>query len=139
MSSGTTSFINTNKLSSFQLLRFKKIVTIARIELSLKKHDLSVIFYSDKKIRELNKLYRKKDKVTDVLSFFYSGEGEVFISLPQAKRQAKDNQVSLLNELIKLLIHGLVHIAGYDHETEKDYLAMQVIENKIYVAYQTNH
>ncbi len=78
----------------------------------------------DKEIHALNKEYRGVDKPTDVLSFSYFGEerfpgddvvGEVVISVPTAKKQAKDHKKTLNQELQFLFIHGLLHVLGFDH------------------------
>lgn len=95
----------------------KKAVRILKIKLP----EISVVLVGDTKIKALNKKYRKKNKVTDVLAFDY---GEVFICLPQAKRQAKKLGHSLKKELATLLIHGVLHLAGYDDKTKKDYNKM---------------
>ena len=87
------------------------------------KQDLSLVLVGDKRIKELNKIYRRKNKVTDVLSFGDWDDkkflGEVFICLPQAKRQAKKYGATLKRELTRLLAHGLLHLAGFDHEKTK--------------------
>ena len=70
-----------------------------------KEMDLSVVFVSKDKIRELNKKYRKQDKLTDVLSF---GEGLNEIVICPAKVKAKKN-------LARVLIHGILHILGHEH------------------------
>lgn len=84
---------------------------------------ISVILVGDKKIRELNRQYRKKDKVTDVLSFgdWHSPDflGEIVISLPQIKRQARQYGVSVKEELARMLVHGLLHLRGWDHERSR--------------------
>lgn len=84
---------------------------------------ISVVLVGDKKIRELNRQYRKKDKVTDVLSFgdWKNSEilGEIVISLPQIKRQAKEYGVESKQELARILIHGILHLTGLDHERSK--------------------
>lgn len=91
-------------------------------DLKIKKQ-VSVILVSDKKIRELNRRYRKKDKVTDVLSF---GDwespaflGEIVISLSQIKHQAKEYDVKIKQELARILIHGILHLVGLDHEKSR--------------------
>ncbi|MDD4902573.1 MAG: rRNA maturation RNase YbeY [Patescibacteria group bacterium] len=88
--------------------------------------DVSIAFIGDQKMRELNRRYRKKNCPTDVLSF--AGEddflGEVIISPAQIKRQAGENGNSFQSELIFILVHGLLHLSGYDDETEKDRLRM---------------
>ncbi|GAB4428271.1 MAG: rRNA maturation RNase YbeY [Turneriella sp.] len=81
---------------------------------------------TDPQIARLNEAYRGKKGVTDVLSFSYIGgaipafahetAGEVYISLPQAARQAKAEKHSLSDELAVLVIHGALHLMGYDHE-----------------------
>lgn len=83
--------------------------------------EISIVIVGDAKIKELNKKYRKKNRVTDVLAFDY---GEIFICLSQAKRQAKELGHSLKKELAILLIHGILHLAGYDDQTKKDYNKM---------------
>ena len=76
---------------------------------------------SDKSIRKLNQQFRNVDKATDVLSF-PAGEldnlGDVAVSVETAARQAKDNRLSFDNEIAQLILHGLLHLSGYDHETD---------------------
>ncbi len=86
--------------------------------LGIKIPEISIVLVGDAKIKELNRKYRKRNKVTDVLAFDY---GEIFICLPQAKRQAKELGHTLKKELAILLIHGILHVAGYDDKTKKDY------------------
>jgi probable rRNA maturation factor len=97
---------------------------------------INVIFVNDTYIQALNKQYRGKDKPTDVLSFNYDVEkeagedlaGEVYISVETAQKQAKELGHSLQDEVLRLLIHGLLHIHGYDHETDEDYAEMNGLE-----------
>ena len=100
--------------------------------------DLNVVFVNDKYIRALNKAYRSKDKPTDVLSFIYDYDrdeegiiGEVYISVETAKRQAKDHKHPLSDELTKLVIHGILHVHGYDHEKDEDYEKMYKVEKGV--------
>jgi probable rRNA maturation factor len=83
---------------------------------------LTVAFVSDKKIRELNRQFRGVDKPTDVLSFpsdSSDGEmGDIAISIETAARQAKQSGLTLNGEIAQLLLHGLLHLSGYDHETD---------------------
>ena len=95
---------------------------------------LNVVFVNDPYIRALNKAYRGKDKATDVLSFpYYEGGlvGEVYLSVETAKRQAKEHGHGLENELIKLVVHGILHIHGFDHEEDEDYEKMFAIEKLV--------
>jgi len=100
-----------------------KIAHRALEVLGLNKAELSIVLVSDAQIRRLNKLYRNKDKPTDVLSFPIGEKvedwlilGDVVISVDTAKRQAQELGYSLEEELKRLLVHGLVHLLGYDHE-----------------------
>lgn len=99
-----------------------------------KKGNLNVVFVNDVYIRALNKAYRDKDKPTDVLSFNYEdGDlvGEVYVSVETARRQAVDHKHSLSDELIKLIVHGVLHIHGHDHEDDEDYKAMYKVEKTV--------
>ncbi len=80
------------------------------------KYDLSVVFVDEKKIRSLNKLYRKTDLPTDILSFpLDKNSGEIFICRKIAKIKAKKFGRKYDNFISFLFIHGLVHLLGYDH------------------------
>ena len=101
---------------------------------------LNVVFVNDTYIRSLNKTYRKKDEPTDVLSFSYLEApdfqktqliGEIYISVPTAKRQAKENKWTLLDELSKLFVHGFLHVFGHNHESKSDYKKMSKIESEV--------
>jgi len=84
--------------------------------------EVSVLFCGDRRIRTLNRRYRRKDRPTDVLAFpAGSGEGllgDIVISVPYAARQARRHQESVPKELDRLLLHGYLHLLGYDHETD---------------------
>lgn len=82
---------------------------------------LGVRFAGDREVRRLNRTYRGKDRPTDVLSF--PGEdghlGDILISVPVARRQAEAVGHSVEREIRVLLLHGLLHCLGYDHETDE--------------------
>ena len=90
---------------------------------------VTVAFVSDRAMRELNRLWRHKRGTTDVLSFpadqdeFERVEGsqlgDVVISVEQAARQAKENHLTLEQEMAQLILHGTLHLCGYDHSTDK--------------------
>jgi probable rRNA maturation factor len=95
---------------------------------------ISVAFISPEDMRELNRTLRGKDCMTDVLSFELNDEslkGEVLISYEQAKRQAKEVGHSVRKEVIFLLVHGILHVFGYDHEKESDKTKMFPIQEQI--------
>ena len=90
--------------------------------------NVTVAFVSDRHMRELNRQWRGKSGTTDVLSF-PAGEdefanpdgsnlGDVVISLEQAARQATEHNLTLDEEIAQLILHGLLHLCGYDHETD---------------------
>jgi probable rRNA maturation factor len=89
---------------------------------------VTVSFVSDRAMRELNRRWRGKGGTTDVLSFpsgqeeFEKGEGatlgDVVISVEQAARQAAEHGLDFEGEVAQLILHGLLHLCGYDHETD---------------------
>ena len=89
--------------------------------------DVSIGFIGDTRMRRLNRTYRRQDRTTDVLAFAYREDpnaassvlGDVVISIPVARRQAKALQHSLDEEVLRLLIHGILHLVGYDHEQSR--------------------
>ena len=86
--------------------------------------ELSLELVGDGRMRRLNREYRNKDRTTDVLAFAMRESsspvvallGDVVVSLPTARRQAKEGGRSLSEELAWLLVHGVLHLCGYDHE-----------------------
>ena len=112
-----------------------KIVKQTLGTVGAKNTEISIAFVGDKKMRKLNKTWRGKDKVTDVLSFTYRAEplvGEIIICLPQAARQAGECGHSVKEEIKVLLVHGLLHLAGYDHEkSAQQAKLMENLQNKI--------
>lgn len=90
---------------------------------------VQLVIAGDRQLRRLNAAYLGKDRSTDVLSFNLdpgpevqlSGAlplwGEIYISLARAQAQAEEQQVPLLTEMARLLVHGLLHLAGHDHDT----------------------
>jgi len=104
-------------------------------ELAPAADSLAVRWTGDRAMRELNRRYRSQDKTTDVLSFpgTESPEGrhlgDLVISVPQASRQAEERGYGLDRELRVLLLHGILHCLGYDHETDGG--EMERLERKL--------
>lgn len=116
--------------------------------------EFAIAFISDRRMKELNSFFRGKDHTTDVLSFprepdeFESKSnaftretddltpegvtlaflGDIVISVEQAARQAKDNGLTLENEIKQLILHGLLHLCGYDHETDDGEMSARELE-----------
>jgi probable rRNA maturation factor len=83
--------------------------------------ELSIAFVGDESMRELNRKFRHKNKTTDVLTFPGDDSthlGDIVISVDQARRQAADEKHSLATEVRYLVLHGILHSLGYDHETD---------------------
>ncbi|HSE21230.1 MAG TPA: rRNA maturation RNase YbeY [Pyrinomonadaceae bacterium] len=81
----------------------------------------TIAFVSDKTIRELNNQFRGIDKATDVLSFPAEEDdnlGDIAISVDTAATQCMENGLTLNEEIAQLMLHGLLHLSGYDHETD---------------------
>jgi probable rRNA maturation factor len=107
----------------------KRIYKKEKLPVSKKTH---VILCSNTKIKKLNSMFRNKNRATDVLSFNYDENdmlGEIYISLQRAKTQAKEYKVTYDNEVLRLFVHGMFHLLGYDHENEKDKKRMRAKES----------
>jgi probable rRNA maturation factor len=110
--------------------------------------DMGLVIATDRRVQELNKTYRGKDSTTDVLSFPFSedaeGEcsfpaapdgirhlGEIILSYPQAQRQAAEHSHSIKREAAILIIHGVLHLLGYDHIEDDEAEVMEAREAEI--------
>jgi probable rRNA maturation factor len=86
-------------------------------------YELSITFLEDRPIRELNRAYLGHDWVPDVLSFSFTDPpplGDIYVGFEQARRQAEEEGVSFEEELIRLCVHGTLHILGFDHPEQED-------------------
>ncbi len=88
--------------------------------------EVSITLVNDKTMRNLNRKFRRKNKTTDVLTFPGDQSCEVVISVDRARRQAAREKHSLATELRYLIVHGILHALGYDHEA--DHGEMNAIE-----------
>jgi len=97
----------------------------------------TVAFISDSRMKELNRSFRGKDGTTDVLSFPFepdefdlniSSLGDIAISAQQAQKQAAENKLPLETEIKQLILHGVLHLCGYDHETDKGEMNKRELE-----------
>jgi probable rRNA maturation factor len=119
--------INNLSKSKIPVKIIKKIVEKFLNINNLKNKDVSIAFVGDARIRKLNKQYRQKDQTTDILSFAGEGEqlGELVINFQQIKRQSKQFSQSINEELIFILVHGLLHLVGHEDSTKKGRLNME--------------
>ena len=99
--------------------------------------EIGVVFVSDARMRRLNRTYLSHDRTTDVISFGYDQgigeEGEVIVNLDQARRQAARFDVTFRTEVSRLIVHGLLHVFGYDDRTSRQKALMTRREDK-YIA-----
>ena len=108
-----------------------------------KRVELSVSLIGNVKMRALNRQYRGKDKTTNVLSFRHSGEGvkkkeaadigDILISIPEVKREARLYGWRQEYAIARLLVHGFLHLLGYDHGNEKEARRMEALERKLLI------
>ena len=120
-------------------------VLASRVFLKLGFAEVSLTIVRDATMRRLNKDYRAKDKPTDVLSFAHDADigngkflgspslGDIVISIDTAKRQAQEFEVTLLDELTRLFIHGMLHCAGFDHENVSRSEAQRMFRKQNYL------
>ena len=114
------------------------------------KWELSVLFCGDKKMKELNYQYRKKNEATDILSFnlgetvkeggkkiYYPGD--IIISLDTLCKNAKKFKISEDEELRRLLIHGILHLSGMEHKTLKKSEPMLILQEEILEKLKDEH
>ena len=121
--------VNNQRKIKFDKKDFQKFAEKAASEIEeTENKSFTIAFVSDKKMRELNFQYREKDKTTDVLSFPFEADefdfsdeetlGDIIISAEQAKKQAEENNLTFEGEIKQLILHGILHLCGYDHETD---------------------
>ncbi len=110
--------------TKYPTAQLRQIAQALLVELKQQRAELSIALVGDAEMRPLNARYRKKNRTTDVLSFFVEEQpqsgvgllGDVVISVEQARRQAQERNRTLKSEMVTLLTHGILHLLGYDHE-----------------------
>ena len=98
-----------------------------------KKAEISLVLADDDFVQNLNKLYRHKDKPTNVLSFENEGllAGDIVVAYQTTLREAKEQGISFRAHLAHLLTHGTLHLQGFDHLTDKQALKMEKLETQL--------
>lgn len=102
---------------------------------ALKGKELGLIFVGTKAMTATNSQFRHKDRVTDILSFAGEGDllGELLICADVVKRQAREHELHEYEELSYLVLHGILHLLGYDHETNaRDAKKMMALQDRIF-------
>ncbi len=140
--------INRQRKIPFDTASTKKLIEDILEIVNYKDFDIGVLVTTNKTIRTYNRLYRHKDKPTNILSFSYHPEftpskrikvthqedknlGDIILSLEYIKKEAVTNKVSPQEHLKALIIHAVCHLLGYDHETDSDWRLMTAKENSI--------
>ena len=136
---------NILKIADF-LFKNKEIMPNSCLfELEYQTVSFDIVFVNNDEIHRVNKEYRQKDSPTDVITFaifadsaedekfIFDGEvnlGEIIVSLDKIEEQSKEHNVSFDDELYYLVSHGILHLLGYDHQTEPEYNFMVEMQNK---------
>ena len=140
-----TNFFCKSKQWSRRMTRIKKIVSKIHLnnDFGFKQNThyfLNLIFIDDEKIKRINKTYRKKNLPTDVLTFVTSlntarskkeAYCDIFFSSETIKKDAKKNLINFYDHLTHLIIHCFLHVNGYEHKINSDFLKMKYLETKI--------
>lgn len=119
------------RIPATRIRRLFRMITTAEAKGGRRSH-VNLIVAGDRRLRELNRKYRRRDRTTDVLSFNLDPLdepggvfGEIYISAARAIRQAREYQTSVADEFLRLFCHGLLHLFGYDHHKARQAARMQ--------------
>ena len=134
--------INNTEEDIKELEQVKDLVEFALKYQNINNAIFNIIIVSENEIHEINKIYRNKDSVTDVISFALEDDesfiqtdfrvlGDIYVCLNKAKKQAEEYGHSFLREISFLTIHGLLHLLGYDHMTKEEEEIMFNLEEMI--------
>ncbi len=119
---------------AFQEDRYREVVLGFLRENPLKVKSLALIFVTDDYLRDLHRQYLDDDSYSDVMTFNLGDgpevEGEIYISVDRARIQAAEYGVALEEEIARLIVHGLLHLQGYDDRTEAERQQMRKLEDR---------
>lgn len=136
---------NKQRRIPFDKQRMHTVVQAILDALNYSDFDIGILITNNKNIRTYNRTYRNKDKATDILSFSYHTElqpgkrikvateedknlGDLILSLEYIQKSAQELDVPFDNRVTTLLIHGILHLLGYDHETDAQWRSMRAKE-----------
>ncbi len=131
--------------AGFRYLRKKLLrnaASFALEHLQLPAGTVNIIFVTDPVIHQLNKQYLQHDYPTDILTFALETApllAELYISIDTAKAQAATYGVSLTNELLRLLFHGILHLAGFQDQTPEEKHRMRAAEDQLLTTFLSQH
>lgn len=133
------------KLSAPDRQRVRKVTEDLLSYLNLASRDLSILFSDDKQIHKINRTYFDRDHPTNVISFSYMDGspcevlGDLVISLERAREEAENSGIPFYERIFSLIIHGLLHVQGFDHEKEKREAQRMRHREKKLLTYVRNH
>jgi rRNA maturation RNase YbeY len=115
---------------------FHRLVSLLKKELNFELAALQLNFISSDYIHKINKKYLQHDYSTDIITFNYTEnklllDGELYISIQDTEKNAKKYGISLEQELLRLVIHGVLHLLGYDDMSKDNKIVMKKIENRL--------
>jgi rRNA maturation RNase YbeY len=127
-------YVSSSSKKKISKKQVHKLVGLLREDLDFSIETLVINFIDSGSIQEINKEYLNHNYSTDIITFNYSGsnlafDGEIFISVDDAKLNAQKYKVSLSNELQRLIIHGILHLKGYDDVNSMQQTKMKKKEN----------
>jgi len=121
---------------SIDKLSIHKLISSLKKEMNLQINSFIINFVTSAEITELNEKYLDHYYSTDIITFDYSEDkngidAEIFISIDDAESNARKYKVHLKNEITRLVIHGILHLLGYDDQQKKDKIIMKRMENDL--------
>ena len=122
-------------IASFKILKYpiRNVIRIISSEEKIKFSDINIIFCSDKYLLDINKQYLNHDYYTDIITFDYKNvksiSSDIFISIDRVTENALVHNVAFLNELHRIIIHGVLHLCGYEDNTFQNKQQMSIREN----------
>jgi rRNA maturation RNase YbeY len=146
---GMITIKNSQKTTAINLSALRRTVQTMLKKAGYPDFDLGIWLTTNATIRRYNKKYRGKDKATDILSFPFHADlkpgqkikvsteddknlGDIIISVAYAQKEAKPTWNRRFDEhLVALIAHGIAHLLGHDHETDKEWMAMQAVEHRL--------
>lgn len=131
------SIFNDTAIRFLPKLRIQQAVVHALKREKVRDAEINVVLLTDRKIHKMNRDFLSHDYATDCITFSLAEnveakavDGEIYISVDTARKQAKEFNVSLTNELMRLAVHGSLHLAGYDDGTEAERSKMNELETR---------
>jgi len=119
--------VNRQRYRKMGLRTWENFTAQALKAIGVNRQSVTIAFVSSRRMRQLNKRYRGIDRSTDVLSFPNGGDlvddksslGDIAIAVDEAEKQARQNGLEFEQEIAQLILHGLLHLCGYDHDTDR--------------------